>query len=86
MNEQARFQEIVAEALAKLEAMGLYGVVMASVSGLDRPGYCSGEVSERIGPAAKVVHLGFIHVSAYEEMEGLHPDAVLEAAKESGHA
>ena len=84
MTEQERFQQVLSEALAKLEAMGLYGVVMASVSGMDRPGYCSGEVSEKIGPAAKVVHLGFIHVSAYEEMDGLHPDAVLEAAEAQG--
>lgn len=86
MTDEDRFREIVSEALERLEAMGLYGAVMASVSYMDRPGFCSGEVSEKIGPAAQVVHLGFIHNVAYEEMSVLHPAALLEATEGKGNA
>jgi len=86
MSDEDRFRAILSEALAKFEAMGLHGVVMASVSYKDREGFCSGEVCQDIGPAAQVVHLGFIHATAYEEMAALHPSALLEATKEVGRA
>jgi hypothetical protein len=84
--EETALRDMVDRWVGEAEALGWKAVVMLSISAEDRTGYTLGAASESLSPAQETMLLGMCVVEAEDEMEKLHPAALLEAREADGNA